>query len=127
MSRFLARLLVTSIALYAAVRLVPGIAYEGGWPVLVAMALIFGIVNAVVRPILTWLTCPLIILTMGVFMLGINGAMLLIASHVAGIFGVTFYVRGLGAALWGSIVVSIASFLMNLFIADAGEQETRLA
>ena len=118
MRRFLLRLLVTAIALYAAVRLVPGITYEGGWQTLAAMALIFGLVNATVRPILTLLSCPLIILTMGLFILVINGAMLLLATRLADVFGVTFYVQGFGSALWGALVISIVSFLMNVLIRE---------
>ena len=125
MNRFLARLLVTSLALYAAVQLVPGIAYEGGWPVLVGMAIVFGIVNAVVRPILTFLTCPLIMLTMGVFILVINACMLLMAARLARALAVSFYVQGFGAAFWGAIVISIVSFLMNMFIADEDEDKHR--
>jgi len=121
--KLLLRLLVTAIALYAAVRLVPGITYEGGWQVLAAMALIFGLVNAIVRPILSLMTCPLIILTMGLFILVINGAMLLLATRLAEVFGVSFYVEGFGSAFWGALVVSIVSFLMNLLI--AGENEDR--
>jgi len=121
MNRFVARLLVTSLALYAAVQLVPGITYEGGWPVLVGMAIVFGIVNAVVRPILSFLTCPLIVLTMGVFILVINACMLLMAARLARVLAVSFYVQGFGAAFWGAIVISIVSFLMNVFIADEDE------
>ena len=118
MSKFLARLLVTSFALYVAVRLVPGITYEGGWPVLVAMAIIFGLMNAVVRPILGFLTCPLIVLTMGVFIRVINASMLLMAARLARVLAVSFYVEGFGAALWGGMVISVVSFFMNAFIAD---------
>nr|MBC7244891.1 phage holin family protein [Chloroflexota bacterium] len=121
MKRFLLRWLITGIALYAAVRLVPGITYEGGWQTLAGMALIFGLVNATVRPILTLLSCPLIILTMGLFILVINGAMLLLATWLADLFGVTFYVQGFGSAFVGALVISIVSFLMSLFI---GEENT---
>ncbi len=122
MRRFLLRWLITAIALYAAVRLVPGLTYEGGWETLAAMALIFGLVNAVVRPILTLLSCPLIILTMGLFILVINGAMLLLATRMAGIFGVNFYASGYGSAFWGALVISAVSFLMNLLIKEEGER-----
>ncbi len=121
MLRFLTRWFITAVALYAAVRLVPGITYEGGWTTLAGMALLFGLLNAVVRPILTILSCPLIILTMGVFILVINGALLLAASRLAGVFGVNFYVDGFGPAFWGALVVSVVSFALNLFI--AGEEE----
>ena len=121
MSKFLIRWLVGAIALYAAVRLVPGIGYDGGWSTLAAMALLFGLVNAFVRPLLTVLSCPLIIMTMGVFLLVINGMLLLLASRLAALFGVAFYVDGFGAAFWGGLVVSVASFLLNLFLRDEGE------
>ena len=125
MSRFLARWLATSIALYAAVQLVPGISYEGGWTTLAAMALVFGLVNAFVRPVLTLLSCPLILLTMGLFILVINGGMLLLASRLAGVFGVGFYVDGFGPAFLGALVVGVASFFLNTFIRDEREDEER--
>jgi putative membrane protein len=125
MSRFLARWLVTSIALYAAVQLVPGITYEGGWATLAGMALVFGLVNAIIRPILTLLSCPLILLTMGLFILVINGGMLLLASRLAGVFGVNFYVDGFGPAFWGALVVGVVSFLLNMFVRDDREHEER--
>ncbi len=125
MSRFLARWLATSIALYAAVQLVPGISYEGGWTTLAAMALVFGLVNAFVRPVLTLLSCPLILLTMGLFILVINGGMLLLASRLASVFGVGFYVDGFGPAFLGALVVSVASFFLNTFIKDEQEDEER--
>jgi len=123
MSKFLVRLLVTSFALYVAVQLVPGITYEGGWTVLVGMAIIFGLVNAVVRPILSFLTCPLIVLTMGVFILVINASMLLMATRLGRVLAVSFYVDGFGAAFWGGVVISIVSFFMFLFIADKDEEK----
>jgi putative membrane protein len=121
--KFLARWFATSVALFAAVQLVPGITYEGGWPTLAGMALLFGLVNAVVRPILALLSCPLIMLTMGIFLLVINGAMLLLASRLAAIFGVNFFVEGFGAAFWGALVTSAVSFLLNLFIAEEEDKE----
>jgi putative membrane protein len=123
MSKFLARWFVTSIALYAAVQLVPGITYEGGWVTLAGMALVFGLVNAIIRPILTLLSCPLILLTMGLFILVINGGMLLLASRLASVFGVNFYVDGFAPAFWGALVVSVVSFLLNMFVRDDRENE----
>ncbi len=123
MPKILVRWFVASLALYVAVQLVPGISYEGGWTTLAGMALVFGLVNAFVRPILSVLSCPLIILTMGIFLLVINGAMLLLASRLASTFGVPFYVEGFGSAFWGALVVSVASFLLNLFFEDEDEEE----
>jgi putative membrane protein len=123
MSRFLLRWLVTAIALYAAVRLVPGMGYDGNWQTLAVMALIFGLINALVRPILTVLSCPLIVLTLGFFLLFINGAMLLLADRLAGAFGVGFYVRDFSAAFWGALVVSVVSFGVNLFLGEKHERQ----
>ena len=122
MRRFILRWLITALALYAAVQLVPGIDYEGGWTTLAGMALVFGFVNAIVRPIMTVLSCPLILLTLGVFTLVINGAMLLLATRLAGLFGVSFNVEGFGPAFWGALVISIVSFFLNLLIRDEHER-----
>jgi putative membrane protein len=116
MRRFLLHGLVAAIALYAAVRLVPGIAYDGGWETLAGMALIFGLLNAILRPILVLLTCPLQILTLGLFSLVLNGALLLLAANLARGLGVGFYVRDYGAAFIGALVVSIVSFVLNLLL-----------
>lgn len=125
MPKVLARWFIASLALYVAVRLVPGISYEGGWTTLAGMALIFGLVNAFVRPVLSILSCPLIILTMGVFLLVINGAMMLLAARLASVFGVPFYVEGFGSAFLGALVVSAASFLLNLFFEDEDEEKDK--
>lgn len=125
MNKFLLRWLIAAIALYAAVQLVPGITYEGGWTTLAGMALIFGLVNAFVRPILALLSCPLIIVSMGLFLLLINGAMLLLATRLATVFGVNFFVEGYGSAFLGALVVSVVSFLMNLLVADEEEDRRR--
>ena len=122
MRKFLLRWLITALALYAAVQLVPGIDYEGGWTTLAGMALVFGFVNAIVRPILTLLSCPLILLTLGLFTLVINGAMLLLAVRLAELFDVSFYVRGFWPAFWGALVISVVSFFMNLFIGEEHER-----
>jgi putative membrane protein len=125
MPKFLVRWFIAAVALYAAVRLVPGLSYEGGWQTLAGMALLFGLVNACVRPILGLLSCPLIILTMGIFLLVLNGLMLLLAARLASVFGVPFYVESFGAAFWGALVVSVASFVLNLFFRDEEEAGKR--
>jgi len=122
MRRFLLRWLVTALALYLAVQWVPGITYDGGWTTLAGMALVFGLVNALVRPLLTLLSCPLILLTLGLFTLVINGAMLLLAARLADLFGVSFYVQGFSSAFWGALVISVVSFFMNSFIRDEHER-----
>lgn len=114
MRELLLRWLVTTIALYLAVLLVPGITFdqaEGAWR-LIFVAVVFGGVNALLRPILTLLTCPLIVLTFGLFFLVVNGLLLLVTSWASQKLGVGFHVAGFGAAFWGGLVVSIASTLL---------------
>ena len=82
MTKFILRWLINAIALYLAIRFVPGIAFGGGWLGLLWLALIFGLVNAFLRPLLQLLTCPLIILTLGLFTLLINMAMLKVTEWI---------------------------------------------
>jgi len=113
------------VALYVAAELVPGIYADGGWPVLVFMALIFGLVNALIRPILKFLTCPLIMLTLGLFTLVINALMLQLASWLGRQFGLGFYVAGFWPAFWGALVISVVSFVLTMLIGDEGEDKKR--
>lgn len=119
--RFLIRLVITAIALWVAVYLVAGITYEGPLYKLLIVALVFGLVNAIVRPVLTALTCPLIVLTLGLFLLVLNAFMLWLTSALAGAIGIQFHVTGFFAALVGGIIVGIVSALLSLFVKDERE------
>ncbi len=119
--KLLMRVVVTAIALWAATRLVSGITFEGNWLGLVGVALVFGILNSVVRPALTFLAFPLLIVTLGFFIFILNAVMLLLTSALASRLGFGFHVAGFGAAFWGAIVVGIVSFLLSMLLTD-GEQ-----
>jgi putative membrane protein len=114
--RFLLRLIVTAAALWVAVLLVPGIEHAGPWEHLLVVALVFGLVNAVVRPILVYLSCPLIVLTLGLFMFVLNALMLWLTGYVSGALGIAFDVRGFVPALLGGVVVGIVSAVLNIFV-----------
>jgi putative membrane protein len=116
--KLLLRWICTSIAIFVAVKLLPGIRFEGPWWQLGIVALIFGFFNALVRPVLMFLTCPLILLTLGLFILIINAAMLGLTAATAKTFGIDFQVAGFWSALWGAIVISIVSAALNLLIGD---------
>ena len=119
--RLLVRWLISAVALAVAARIVPGIRIEDthAWVAVAVMAVILGFVNAIVRPLLTFLSCGLIALTLGVFLLVINALMLALSSWIAvNVFNVGFYVDSFWAAFWGSIVVSIVTFLMSLVLPD---------
>ena len=116
----------TAFALFVAAWLVPGISVDGnGWILYAIMAAILGIVNAVVRPVLKFLTCSLIVLTLGVFTLVINALTLLLASWIANMVNVGFYVDGFWPALWGSLIVSAASVVLSVFLKDDDEERDR--
>jgi putative membrane protein len=116
---FLIRLLVNAAALWVATRLVPGVSYSGGAMPLFGVALVFGVVNAFIGPIAKILTFPLIIVTLGLFALVINGLMLLLTSALSSALGLGFHVRGFWAAFWGALVVSLVSTILSMLIADS--------
>jgi putative membrane protein len=116
--RFLLRLLINAAALWVATRIVPGVTFEGDAVYLVVVALVFGLLNALVRPLLTLLTCPLLILTLGLFTFVINAVILLLTSALSGTLGIGFHVSGFWAAFLGALVVSIVSILLSLLIPD---------
>lgn len=116
--RFLLRLAVTAAALWIAVLLVPGIEHDGPWVELFLVALVFGAVNAFVRPALKVLTCPLIVLTLGLFVFVLNALMLWLTGVLSTGLGLGFHVGGFIPALLGGLVVGIVSAVLNLFVGD---------
>lgn len=125
--RILIRWLITAIAVAAAILLVPGITVEPGanaWFTIIFVALVLGFVNAIIRPILSFLSCGCIIATFGLFMLVINALMLMLAGNWANaLFNTGLTIDGFWPAFWGSIVISVVSFLLSAFIPD--EDDTR--
>lgn len=124
--KLLLRWVITSFSLFAAAWLVPGIRVEGSaWKVFAVMAIILGLVNSIVRPLLKFLSCPLIILTLGLFVFVINALTLWLASYIAvQWFHVGFYVDGFVPAFLGSIIVSLVSVILNLLVKEE-ERESR--
>lgn len=119
--KLIIRWIITSIAVAAAAWLIPGITIEGtnGWWAVAVMAIALGLVNAILRPILALLSCGFIVVTLGLFMLVVNGLTFWAGSWVAvNWFNVGFYVDGLWPAILGSIVVSIVSLLLSVFLKD---------
>jgi putative membrane protein len=123
MDKFLLRWGINTIALYVAVELLPGIEHAGNGLALMSVALIFGLVNAALKPALIVLSCPLVVLTFGLFVLIINGALLLITAQVSSWFELGFEVDGLGWAILGSLVISLVSLFFNSLLVEEEEQE----
>lgn len=118
MRGFLLRVLIVAAGLWLASAIVPGVEIGDGWTLLWA-ALLLGIVNAIVRPIVIIMTLPLTILTLGLFLLIVNAGMLsLVAWMLDGMA-----VAGFWSAFFGAIVVSITGWLVTWFIGDRGSVE----
>jgi putative membrane protein len=112
-------MVINGLALYIAIVLVPGITVQNPNPLTyVWLALIFGILNALVKPILKFVTCPVIFLTLGLFTLIINTALFYLTGWVGEQFGVGFTIDGFGWAFLGALVVSIVSVFFNIVLRD---------
>jgi putative membrane protein len=123
--RFLVRWLINALALLAAAFVVPGIRLTASgtspglneWMTLAIVALIFGVVNAIIRPVVLLLTLPLTLVTLGLFVLVINALMLLLTSLIAGWLDLGFRVGGFGAALLGALVIWVVGFVLGRVLA----------
>ena len=113
MTRFIAHWLMVAIALAAAAFLIPGVEISS-WLALGVGALVLGFVNAVVRPVLVFLTLPATLLTLGLFYLVVNGAAFALAAMVVP----GFRVAGCGSAILGALMVSLVSWFIGLFASD---------
>lgn len=116
--RWLVRLAINALALYAATRFVPGISYHGEWFHIFLVALMFGVLNTIVRPILKLFSIPLLIVTIGLFIFVINALMLWLTGALSEALGLGFRVEGFVAAFLGALVVGFVSFVLSLFVPD---------
>jgi len=108
--------LMNAAALWVAAWLVPGLDFRGTVVELLLVAAVFGVVNSLVRPILTILTCPLIVITLGLLTLVINALMLLLTGALSERWGLGFTVSGFWAAFWGGLVVGLVSVVISLLL-----------
>lgn len=119
---FLIRLLVNAAALWVATRIVPGVNYQGEVLPFLGVALVFGVVNAIIRPVTKLLTLPIIIVTLGIFIFVINGLMLWLTSSLSASLGLGFHVTGFWPAFFGALVVSIVSTILSMFVSDSNRE-----
>lgn len=115
---FLIRLLINAAALWIATQFVTGVTYHGAVLPFIGVALVFGLVNAIIRPILKLFTFPLFILTFGLFALVLNGLMLWLTSSLSSVLGLGFHVSGFVPAFLGAVVVSLVSTLLGILVRD---------
>ncbi len=131
MSRFILRWVVNAVALYAAIIIVPGIQLQNDqanqWFAILLLALVFGLLNALLRPLIVMLTCPLIILTLGLGTLLINTFLFYLTGVIGNQFGWGFTVDGFWAAFLGALVVSLVSIVLNLVLKDEMRSRRKIA
>jgi putative membrane protein len=120
MTKFILRLAINAIGLYLAVQIVPGIDLRNNFVSILWLALIFGVINALFRPLLQFLTCPLIILTLGLFTLVINTFLFWLTSVIGQSFGIGLLINDpvWWNAFLGGLVVSVVSVLMTMILKD---------
>jgi len=121
--RFLLRVLVSAAALGVATWVVSGITLPAasGWSkagTLLVVALIFGIINATLKPLIKVVGCAFYVLTLGLAALVVNGLLLWLTSVIAGDLTLPFHVAGFWPGFWGAIIVGLVSWVLNLFIRD---------
>ena len=122
MRHLLVRWLVNALALWVAVALLPGLHFDRGIGGLLVVAAVFGIVNALLRPILTVLSCPLVVVTLGLFLLVINGVLLWVTGWVSDRYDLGFHVDGLLWAILGGLIIGLVSTAATLAIGDNREK-----
>jgi putative membrane protein len=113
------RLIINALALYAASWFVGGISLEGSWVSIAIVALIFGVVNAIIKPIVKILSFPFILITLGLFTLVVNALMLMLTAW----FSSALQISGFWAAFLGAIVISIVSWLLSSLLEDEKDEK----
>ncbi len=120
---FLIRLVITAIALWITTLIVPGVEVTGRNGAntaltLIAVALIFGVVNAVLKPVIKVFGCVFYLLTLGLFALVVNALLFLLTDRIARALDLPFRVHGFWAAFWGAIVVAVVSWLISIVVPE---------
>jgi len=123
---FFLRLLINAAALWVATRLVPGVTFTGDWLPFLGVALVFGVINTFIGPVVKILSIPFILVTLGFFLLVVNGLMLWLTSSLSGALGLGFHVSGFWAAFFGALVVSIVSTLLSMLVGGSKRTEVRI-
>ena len=127
--RFLLRVLASAAALAVATAVVPGIELQAASLTsriltLVGVALIFGVVNAVIKPIVKIVGCIFYVLTLGLIGLVVNGLLLWLTSWVAGKLHLPFHITGFWPAFWGAIIIGVVSWLLGILVRDRDKEES---
>jgi putative membrane protein len=120
---FIIRTIVTAVAFWVATLIVDGIEVTGGSTTtdvltLLGVALIFGVINAVLKPLIKIFGCFFYVITLGLIALVVNALLLMLTDWIAGLLDLPFEVEGFWDAFWGAIIIGVVSWLINLVIPD---------
>ncbi|MFD6567651.1 phage holin family protein [Micromonospora profundi] len=121
---FLIRLVITAVALWVTTLIVPGVDVHGRSGsntalTLIVVALIFGVINAVLKPIIKVVGCVFYLLTLGLFALVVNALLFLLTDRIARGLDLPFHVDGFWAAFWGAIVMTVVTWLISVVVPDS--------
>jgi putative membrane protein len=113
MTYLILKIMINAMAIAVAVKLVDGINFTGEWWKMILIGVVFGVVNSIIKPLLTFFTLPLIILTLGLFTVIINTLMLLLTAQLSGPFELGLRINGFWPAFWGALIVSVVSMVLS--------------
>jgi putative membrane protein len=119
--RIILKLLITAAAVWVAVQLISGLEFTGNWINLLVIAVILAVVNTLARPIVTVLSLPIVLLTLGLFLLVINAAMLGITVWLSGEFNLGLASSGFQATFLGALVITVVSWIGEALLGKRGE------
>ena len=128
--KVLLRVVISAFAVWVATELVPGIELTTGSTAsrvltLIVVALIFGLANAVLKPIIKTIGCLFYVLTLGLIGLVVNGLLLWLTSWASGKLNLPFHITGFWPAFWGAIIVGVVGWLLNLLLVDRDKRDER--
>jgi putative membrane protein len=124
MKSFLTRWIINIAAIAATAWLLPGITVGGNkWVTILLVALIFGLVNAIIKPVFSFLTCGLYVITVGLFTFIANALMLMTTGYFANLFGLQFSVNGFWTAVLGALIISLVSFVLSMVVGKKSKKQ----
>lgn len=113
MAYLILRIMVNALSIGIAVKLVEGITFTGEWWKMIIIGIIFGLVNSLVKPIITFFSLPLIVFTLGIFILIVNALMLLLTAKLSDTFNLGLHIDGFLPAIFGAIIISVVSIVLS--------------
>ena len=113
MAYLILRIMINALSIAAAIKIIDGITFTGEWWKMIIIGMIFGIINALLKPLMMLFTLPLIVFTLGLFTLVVNAVLLIFTAALSGPFNLGLHIDGFWSAFWGAIIVSIVSMFLS--------------